>query len=227
MVTFLVLLFMYFVVPKMFKSFFSEKNYTFGRDLIASTFMILLIALGNGLYAKMFLNEHVFGSIGIMIWQTFLVGIFPLSFISLLNYNKHLNSNLKASQEIKLPEIEEKAKTKNLSIPKYFLISGEQETNQIGLDNLLYLESDGNYAYLNQLSEGTVTKSMHRTTLKSIEAENTYPNILRCHRSYIVNLDQVIEVKGNAQGLKLSLNNCDDIVPVSKKYIPDVKKYFA
>jgi len=225
-VSFLVLLFYYFVFPKIFKNYFSEKSYTLGKDMLASAGLILFVALGNGLYAQFFLHENAFESIWILIWQTFLVGIFPLSFLSLLQFNRKLKANIKASKEIELPNRSIESIQQRSNEAKFLFISEEQEKKQIPLDDLLYLESDGNYAFLNQIKDGVVSKTLHRTTLKSIESDNKFSNIQRCHRSFIVNLNQVVEINGNAQGLKLSLQNCDEIVPVSKKYIPVIKNYF-
>jgi len=226
-VSFLVMLIYFFVIPRVFKKYFLEKNYTLGKDILASMGLILLVAMGNGLYAQFFLNQDVFGSVLVMVWQTFLVGIFPLTFLSLLQYNRKLNANLKASSEIEVSANRKSVAEIAIGTPQYFFISDDKDKKRIDLNGLLYLESDGNYAYLNQLNDGKATRTMHRTTLKSIEEENTFPNIIRCHRSYIVNLNQVTAVSGNAQGLKLSLKECEDIVPVSKKYIPVVKKYFS
>jgi DNA-binding LytR/AlgR family response regulator len=54
--------------------------------------------------------------------------------------------------------------------------------------------------------------------------------IIRCHRSYLVNLMAVNRVDGNAQGLKLSFSKSlamTHIVPVSRSFIADFKVRFA
>lgn len=45
-----------------------------------------------------------------------------------------------------------------------------------------------------------------------------YPHIIRCHRSYIVNLDRVERVTGNAQGYKLHLLGGQFEVPVARRF---------
>lgn len=223
LVSFVTLMTFYFLVPRIFPNFFKEKNYTVGRELISCIGLILSVGLANGLYSEYVLNEQAMTSLLVMIWQTFLVGIFPLVFLCLLQYNRQLQVNLKASREIIIPK---KQKLSEESDQQLLSIPGEKDQASIAVSKLLYIESDGNYAYLNQLKGSGINKTMIRTTLKSIEAENAYPNIFRCHRSYIVNLDHVSEVSGNAQGLKLTLREDTELVPVSKKYIPSFKKYF-
>ena len=38
----------------------------------------------------------------------------------------------------------------------------------------------------------------------------------RCHRAYIINLDKVEQVEGNAQGYKLKVRGTEERVPVSR-----------
>lgn len=222
-VSFIVLLFFYFVIPSIFKKFFDEKNYTLGKDLIASIGLILMIGLANGIYAQFVLHEEALVSIGVMIWQTFLVGIFPLTFLSLIQYNQQFRINMKASKEIKIPNASEESNYLN---KQPFIIPGSVKAINLDFRNIRYLESDGNYVFINSIEDHKSVKTIHRATLKSIEEKNGLPNLFRCHRSYIINLDHITEVSGNAQGLKLSIKECADHVPVSKKYIPAFKEHF-
>jgi DNA-binding LytR/AlgR family response regulator len=56
-------------------------------------------------------------------------------------------------------------------------------------------------------------------TLKSAEERtNNYPHIMRCHKSYMVNLKFVRDISGNAQGYKLHIPALNFPVPVSRSY---------
>ena len=92
--------------------------------------------------------------------------------------------------------------------------------------NIIFIESAENYCTIFYLSKEIIQKMLLRTTLKSLENQITSKNILRCHRSYIVNFDKVKNAKGNAQGYKLSFENYDSFVPVSRKYLESVNKIF-
>ena len=223
-ISFASLLFYYFIIPKIFKDYYKEKNYTLGKEIVSLTLLVTFIGLANGIYSQIFIAEDGMPSPFAMMGQTFLIGVFPLTFLSLFQYNRLLQSNLKTSQDITLPKAGKQRALINKET-QYYTILTEKETVKIALDDLLYLESEGNYAIVNTNLDGEQIKTMYRMTLKSIQSENTYQNIIRCHRSFIVNLDQVIAVNGNAQGLRLSLNNCKDIVPVSRKYISEIKAY--
>ena len=77
------------------------------------------------------------------------------------------------------------------------------------------------------IDENKLKKVTHRVTLSSFEIQlKEVSSLVRCHRSYMVNLNKVKNISGNAQGLKLELINHSEIIPVSRKYIPIVKEFF-
>ncbi|WP_442872813.1 LytR/AlgR family response regulator transcription factor [Bergeyella sp. RCAD1439] len=85
------------------------------------------------------------------------------------------------------------------------------------------MESADNYCTFYYQDHFGIKKTLIRTTLKSILEQTQSEKILRSHRSFIINLKKVISIKGNAQGYKLRLQNCDYEVPVSRKYMEEVK----
>ncbi len=91
----------------------------------------------------------------------------------------------------------------------------------IQTSKIKYIEALQNYikiGYLN--SEEKLSEKMLRTTLKQVTSEVKDTAIVKCHRSFLVNREAITATTGNAQGLLLSLSNCDKKVPVSRKYIP-------
>ena len=77
------------------------------------------------------------------------------------------------------------------------------------------------------LDENTLKKVTYRITLSTFEIQlKEASSLVRCHRSYMVNLKKVKNISGNAQGLRLELINQSEIIPVSRKYIPIVKQFF-
>ncbi|NNK69400.1 MAG: LytTR family transcriptional regulator [Flavobacteriaceae bacterium] len=46
---------------------------------------------------------------------------------------------------------------------------------------------------------------------------------MRCHRSYIINVDHVQHISGNLQGYQLELSGFQDLVPVSRSYTRRIK----
>lgn len=84
---------------------------------------------------------------------------------------------------------------------------------------LLFVESDGNYALVHYLSEGKEAHKALRCTLKQMEEQlQGVQGIMRCHRAYIVNIAHVEHVSGNGQGYRLTLKATKEQVPVSRQY---------
>lgn len=105
------------------------------------------------------------------------------------------------------------------------------EKNELRLSvkrsNLLYLESADNYVCVWYLNKGQVTKFMLRNSLKAIEESLADSNVLRCHRSFMVNFDQVKVIRREKEGiyLELGIERVPDI-PISKTYSEKVIQWF-
>ncbi|MFT3739168.1 MAG: LytTR family transcriptional regulator DNA-binding domain-containing protein [Breznakibacter sp.] len=95
--------------------------------------------------------------------------------------------------------------------------------NEINENDLFLIESTDNYCTFHYGTNTGMKKALVRTTLKSAMGQIKSKHILRCHRSCVVNLKKVKNIKGNAQGYKLYLENTGIEVPVSRKYIDEVK----
>lgn len=95
-------------------------------------------------------------------------------------------------------------------------------------ENLLYIESAENYISICYLNKNKVSKYLLRDTLKKIEENFSGTEIIRCHRSYMVNFDKVKVIRKDKDGLKLELDNPFVIdIPVSKTYVDSVMQTFS
>lgn len=82
---------------------------------------------------------------------------------------------------------------------------------------LVYIESASNYVKIYFTRKGAITYSIIRMTMKAAaESVAAHPVFFRCHRAFIVNLNKVDRVEGNAQGYKLRLQDVDESIPVSR-----------
>jgi hypothetical protein len=95
-------------------------------------------------------------------------------------------------------------------------------------ENLLYLESAENYVNICYLNKGKVSKYLLRDTLKKIEETFSGTEIIRCHRSYMVNFEKVRVVRKDKDGLKLEFDNPSVTdIPVSRTYVNSVMQTFS
>lgn len=93
-------------------------------------------------------------------------------------------------------------------------------------ENLLFIQSADNYVEVNYLENGVLSKSLFRNSIKKLEPTFSNTSIIRCHRSYIVNTDNIELAKKTSSGFNLKLNQLSDfIIPVSKSYISEFRKF--
>ncbi len=94
--------------------------------------------------------------------------------------------------------------------------------------DLLYLKGADNYVTIYYTDHQKVEHIMLRSTLRQLEDELRDFNIVRCHRSFMANMNRVKLIEREKDGLMLRLDHTTTIeVPVSKTYIQDVFKLFG
>lgn len=117
------------------------------------------------------------------------------------------------------------------TLKKQGVISFYDEKNELRLsvkaDHLLYLESADNYVCIWYLNKGQLSKFMLRNSLKTMEEHLANTHVFRCHRSYMVNFDQVKVLRREKDGiyLELGIEKVPDL-PISKTYSEKVTHWF-
>ena len=112
------------------------------------------------------------------------------------------------------------------------LISFYDERGELQLsvtkENLLYVESADNYIYIWYMKSNLPKKLMLRNTLKRTAELLADTNVMRCHRGYMVNMEQVKVLRREKDSfyLELGIEGVKDI-PVSKTYGDAVLKWLS
>ncbi|MEK6154710.1 LytTR family transcriptional regulator DNA-binding domain-containing protein [Flavobacteriaceae bacterium 3-367] len=100
------------------------------------------------------------------------------------------------------------------------------ETFEIDPQKILYAEGNDNYSTLYWKNMGTIEKRTLRATLKSIQSQlRGFDYIQRCHKSFIINLNNHLVLYGNS---KTSYFKSPDIpiqIPVSRARYKLLKEY--
>lgn len=91
-------------------------------------------------------------------------------------------------------------------------------------NDFLFAESEGNYTTIHFLQKDNLQKQLLRLSLKNLEEQLGSGSIIRCHRSFIINTNKVVKMKGNAQGYKLFIEGIETFIPVSRNNITEMKK---
>ena len=112
------------------------------------------------------------------------------------------------------------------------LISFYDERGELQLsvtkDNLLYIESADNYINVWYMKSNMPKKLMLRNTLKRTAELLAETNVMRCHRGFMVNMEQVKVLRREKESffLELGVEGIKDI-PVSKTYGDAVMKWLS
>lgn len=95
------------------------------------------------------------------------------------------------------------------------------------LDHIYFLESAENYVNIYYMNKENTERFTLRSTLKKQQEKLEKYGFLRCHRSYLVNFDNILLLRKDKEGpyLDFGVTNMPQI-PVSKTYLDAVTAYF-
>lgn len=93
----------------------------------------------------------------------------------------------------------------------------------INSDSLYYMESQDNYIKIHYENSGKLCSYMLRSRTKTIEESLADTSIVRCQRSYMVNVMKINHIKKGGKARYIVLSH-DDIrpIPVSKSYFKNL-----
>ena len=194
------------------------------RAGLALRLFLLVILLSSATY----LFYNVLGHFHDWKWVSYfgfirdiaLMSILPLSLIFLyFNYR-----NTKEAYEILLQQPQTPTLQKSLI---ELTSDNGKDSISIPADALLYIEAQDNYVSIFHLMQDQVKEQLLRTTMKTLGTELKDTGVLRCHRSYFVNINRVIKAKGNGHQMKLYLSEITSPIPVSRSYLPSLKEIMA
>ncbi|MEM5533236.1 MULTISPECIES: LytTR family DNA-binding domain-containing protein [Pseudoalteromonas] len=186
--------------------------------IIPITYILITALFNHGYFVVAVLGSWHWQNQLLFVGYIFCIGVFPLIF--LLVVNRHVidltkPSTVSVDQE-QLREVELKTIT----------LKGDNKNDEINTahHHILFIKSSDNYCEITILEGASTSRKLLRVSLSSLLKqlpENTI--ILRCHRSYAVNLQNIQHYSGNAGGLQLSLHTIDIKIPVSRSYVKVIK----
>ena len=185
-----------------------HNNWIFGKWIINILATTLFISIANFIFGQLItpgsINWTLFPT---MLYSTIMIGILPVTALGAWLLSQQERKYQGIANEINI----DRATSKSTEDISFF---------DIPLGQIKYIEALQNYvkiAYLNDL--GDLKIQTERLTLKEVLSKTEGSPITKCRRSFLVNRDSIISVSGNAQGLLLSLSDCDKMVPVSRSFV--------
>ena len=220
-VTFLVLLLDMLFLPKIFPRIFSEAKWNLLREICFQFWHIFSIGTANIVYAHFIVKTELnIPAVLTYFFTTLSIGFFPINIGVLSSHyyllKKYVKSAKRLTENITSGESIRKGTTKK---SENIIIASEtgKDKIEVNLHDLLFIKSVDNYVEVYIMRRNNIEKILLRGTLKRIEEDlKLYPFLFRCHRTYIVNVNNISKVVGNSQGYKLVFNLIDHFIPVSR-----------
>lgn len=190
-----------------------ETRWTIGLEWIRGFLSFFLIGLGNMLFSAYIFEESISWDYFLR-WMgiTLAVGLVPTIMGSLWTQTRLQRKYDLGAQQMGSPPPLPTPQTAQLSL------RGDNQGEELTLspNALLYVEAADNYVKAVFMEKEAPRSLLLRASLKKIETQLLdFPQFYRCHRRFLVNMECVGKVSGNAQGYRLHLPNGDEI-PVSR-----------
>jgi hypothetical protein len=205
------------ILPRLFPDYFDEEQWTTGREIFITLVHIFLIGVINFIFVQIVFDQPT--SLSRFIYLEFItlaLATVPVTVWTLIVENRLLKRNIKEADNINTSI---KSYVESSSQNQEVIIRSENKTEngKWRPDQICYITSADNYIKIGLLVNDRFQVNMLRNTLKSAESDlKDFIMFFRCHRAFIVNLNKVEAVHGNARGLKLKLKDCPQEIPVSR-----------
>ena len=212
-----------YAIPRLLPRLYDEDRWTVSRHVLHTLMVLLCISAANQLILRVSGNAYP------PFWQMYgivtAVGFFPITVGVLLAEQRRLKRNLAQAQTLntQLDKLHQPAPTPAIpEIPKGITLKSDTGKESLNLlpNQLLYVESVGNYVEVHWLNFMFPQKTVLRSTLRAVEdALTDQPQFFRCHRAFLVNLKAISHTTGNARGYILKFSGSEQEVPVSRSFV--------
>lgn len=159
------------------------------------------------------------------IWKVAIFLLIPYAMVLLAFALGDKNRRLRQMEEDLDSATIQKAAQK--SIISFYDERGELQLS-LAKENFLYIESAENYVVVWYLKNNLIRKQMIRNTMQRMTQQLQGTSVMRCHRSYLVNMEQVKVLRREKEGffVEMGVSGVPDL-PVSKTYSDSILKWLS
>ena len=220
-ITFIFLVLALIIAPSVLPGLFLSGKWSLKRDIILNTCIWAVISVAFIFYARYVAQTTItFYSVSIII----LLCLTQVSVIIIRNQFEILKIKLQdALNPNKKPDVTSVEENEPDEIE--FVSENKSEKINLQLNEIIMLRSADNYVEIFWEKFGEIKKKLIRQTLQNTEyLLIKYPQIIRCHRTCLFNINYVSKLNIYSQGYKLKLLYIEEEIPVSRQYILKVKE---
>lgn len=184
LLTMLVTSMAFVLFPKIFKRFYNPDKWTTGKSLLNNVFFLIIMGIGVVCYDYFIVMKQLpeYFPMGFLVdlLAALTIGIIPLSIITIITQNNALKRNLNSSKEIN-QILSERIKISPIKEDLITLNKSTKESISIRPEDILYMESEGNYVNVHYRQDEKVTYKQIRSTIKQMEETlQNHPMFIRC-----------------------------------------------
>ena len=181
------------------------ETFTVGSFIVWVLFEFVCLCVG---FYLLFGESHVpfVTEFSIIVGYTFSVGLLPYSLACLI---------------IAVVTLSRTSGSKSTQKSNKLCFRDENDKIMLALipGQVLYLKSEDNYTSIYYLKNDQVKKELIRNNLKKLEEQLEDPNLIRVHRSYMVNMSNITAIQRSKRGYELTMESLPDIfLSVSETY---------
>ena len=203
-----------------------ETSWTLGKEIFSLSILLLIIGISDFLIRDIIYTNpdnwsfHYFWE---EIRNTFLVGFLLLALVLPLNLERLIKKHTATLKKLAIGTLDNPSNSTLLI--KTFITN---EHIELKIEAFLFAKVESNYTEIITKSTSGFHKVLVRITLKELEEQlKSFSFVYKTHRSYLVNLNHIKSISGNAQGYYLFLKNYDTPVPVSRSNIEEFNSLYS
>ena len=216
-------------------------RFTFPKYISWNIAEVLIIGLLHA-YISLRIMKIAIYSPALIVGKSILISIIALGFpfivtdlsFALIDARRILNI---ARRVIKLNEANnnksvktsgsESLVTENPDIINFHDYTGAQKF-AVKLENIYYIKAEGNYVNVFYNNKGGISSFVLRNKIQAIEDTFAGTPLMRCHRTYIVNSNNIKLIRNDSDGYYIDFNQEGlESVPVSNTYREKIVKRFT
>jgi hypothetical protein len=218
-ITFLALSFNLLIIPSLFPKIFTSGEWNIKKEILWYTWILFTMLTG------LFLLNNTMGVMKVnfqVVVMLILIAVIPITALIIINHNRILRIHLKMADELNKKLKEHKTIQEKML---YFNSTYQKDSLAIKVNSLLFIRSANNYIEVFWKEANDIKNQMVRCSMATAEEVIIeYKFIIKCHRSYIVNVNFIDKIEGNSQGYKLFFENNSYTIPVSRNFVGKLKE---
>ena len=209
------------VIPSIFSRAFSEERWTIKKEIIIDLLFVIFNSVAFTFFARYVGQTHITFHIVIII---VIISITAASVLVVVNRIYLLGLQVARLKE-KLPENNNETEQEKPKREIEFESENKTDYFQLPAEQVLLIKSASNYIEVLYRKDDNLHTKLIRNTLKATEKMlSKYPEMIRCHRSFIVNKTHIESLKRDSDGLVLTLFGYPKEIHVSRQYALKVKE---